>query len=199
LTLTTELSRPAAEDHRKPTVRIVKRRMPTPTALASLLIAAAAAAMAFGAWRVWREDSGPPVYRRTIADLVLTYECLRGHRFNAQGQVEPLKCMSCGTPAFPVTTYVCPAHGEIEVMVRFELDAKGEAEVAAISRDGERWLTVELGLQCPRCGQPMFRESESTIADLGKKPDGEATRRPPTPTKEQPRPSFSPENDFPQP
>jgi len=167
--------------------------MPPRTALISLMVAAAAAAVAFGAWRVFRDDAVRPVVQRTVRDVLLTYKCERGHTFNAMGQAEPLKCPFCGTPAHAITQYVCPLHGDVEVSVEFTLDADGEPIVSKLRLPGGRWVDVEAGLRCPRCGQPLYREDHNSVADFGReRREGEAPRRPAIPPNEQPRPQPGP-------
>jgi uncharacterized protein (UPF0212 family) len=191
-----ESSKPEVESPHRPTVRIVKRRMPPQAALISLLVASAAAAVAYGAWRVWRDDFRDPVVTRTLEDVVLNYKCERSHTFVAMGQAEPLKCPQCGTPAYAVATYVCPVHGDTEVAVDFELNAYGEPVMARLRLSGGKWVDVDVGLRCPRCGQPLHREYTNPLASLGderKGVDGEGPpRRPAIPPSEEPRPQPSP-------
>lgn len=170
--------------------------MPPQTALISLLIAAAAAAVAFGAWYVWRDEAGPPVVGRRVTDLVLPYRCERGHLFNALGEVEPLSCPQCGATAYAITEYICPVHGQSDVAVQFELDAYGEAFVTKMRVEGGDWVDVDAGLRCPRCGQALYREQGNPLAHLGEAPrEGEIPRRPPIPPSEQPRPQPGPPNE----
>lgn len=172
-----EPARPEVPIPHRPTVRIVKRRLPPQTALISLLIAAAAAAVAFGAWYVWRDDVGQQVVHRTIFDVMLPYRCERGHRFNAPGQAGPLRCPQCGTQAHAVTDYVCPIHGETEVAVEFALDAHGEAVVTKLSVEAGEWVNADTGIRCPRCGQALFRPQVNPLGDLGSDSRGRCPAR----------------------
>jgi len=148
------------------------------------MVAGCSAAVAFVAWRVWQKESEIKIYRRTLGDVLLTYRCERGETFRAKGQVEALKCPSCGRPAYAVTSYFCPTHEEQDVAVQFKLDEHGEAVMSKtrVLPNGP-WTDAELGVRCGKCGELMTRQMEDGI-DLSRlrRFDGEGTPRRPVPT-----------------
>lgn len=180
---------PATEAPRRPTVRIVRRRLPPAAALISLSITAVAAIIAFVAWRVWREDEPLAGPERTLAGMVLTHRCEQGHRpFEAGAQIDHRTCTQCGQPAYPVTRYHCPTHGDQAVLVQFTLDELGEPAVARVrALAGGDWAAVELGVECPLCNEPMTYESKDSIDfKRFKKREGEGSPRKPVATGERP-------------
>jgi hypothetical protein len=158
--------------YRRPTVRIVKRRVLPRAALLSLGLAAAAAGVAFAAWRWWRPAPTGPVYRRSIEDVELTWKCEAGHPFTFPGRLTELPCTRCGQPAFPVTAYDCPEHGSFEVAVRFAIDASGNARVSHVRFQGGEWAPVADGPRCPKCGEQLVRKLTDPLPRTKKKSSG---------------------------
>ncbi len=175
--------RSTAEHSGRRKVRIVRRRLPPKAALFSLLIAASAAAVAFMAWRVWRQETPVVSGGRTLSDVLLNYRCGRGDSFRDKGRVEPIPCLICGRPAHPVAVYSCSQHGDFEVLVQFDTDSLGEAYVAKLRvwPSGE-WHDAESGAACPRCGELMTRKpTESLDFNRLRRREGEGTPRRPVP------------------
>lgn len=201
--LSTEYRKPPAETPPRRTVRIVRRRLPPRTALISLVITVLAAACAFIAWRLWRDDGAVAPYQRTLDDVLLTYRCVRGDVFKSKGQAVPLDCPNCGRPAHPVAIFECPSHHQHEAMVRFAApnDRLPVIDQVKLLPGGE-WTKSDAELKCSKCGLPLNRRPEDAI-DFEKlkprDPDGLHKRSAPTPAPEWPRREPGPERPLPDP
>lgn len=159
---------------RRPTVRIVQRRKLPRVAGLSLMMAIAAGAVAFAAWRWWRPVSSVPDVPQTVSRVNLTWKCEGNHTFTAQGQVEERLCAMCDKPAYAVTVYECKQHGGYDVAVRFEPTSGGGSRVSQIRRKGGEWTPAEAGLTCPKCDTPLVRRptDPAEAALRGKKKSG---------------------------
>jgi len=172
------------------TVRIVKRRLPPKAALISLFITATAAACAFLAWRLWQVEDDVAPFRRTLPDVLLTYQCTRGDTFQAKGQVEPIRCPDCGREAYPLATYICPTHQDQDVLVRFVVGDDGDPVVGEVrTSHTAAWTKPEDGVRCTKCGAIMTLWNDETI-DAARLKHREARKR-----SAPPRPDAAPPND----
>lgn len=161
-------------------VRIVKRRLPPRGAIVSLAIALGASATVFLTWRVFRPVSPATPYVRTLQDVLLPHRCERGHEFNAPGQVGPIACPTCQTPAYAQTTFECPIHGARTVEVDYALTTDGAEEVSRLRLLGGEWSSAQGGLRCPNCRSPLVRPRHEDISRLGQqRPKVKPGERPP--------------------
>lgn len=163
-TLEANSDRPSAP--RRPTVRIVERRTLSRNATLSLMLALAAATVAFAAWRWWRPEPAVAVYRRSISDVELSWRCEAGHTFSARGQTSDRPCAMCARPAYAVTAYECKTHGPIEVAVRFEADESGRSRVSHLRVHGGEWVPMETDPVCSKCDSPLTRETGDSFEPL---------------------------------
>ncbi len=151
-------------------VRIVKRRLPQRGAIISLAIAIGASAIVFLAWRVFRPTPPVVAYTRTLGDVLLSYECERGHAFNAPGRIGALACPTCQTPSYPRTNYICPIHNEQPVEVDFSMTPDGTERVSRIRVPEGEWKTPEEGVRCSKCRSPLSQPKQYDLSHLGQKP-----------------------------
>lgn len=149
---------------RRRMVRIAKPRVVTRTAAVSLLIVVLPVVGVYAAWRFWQQDEEVELVVRTLDRVVLDWKCERRHQFEDRGQVEPRICPTCGKPAYPVEMYHCPRHGPVEVAARFTTDANGNARPSEFRIGPRKWVPVEDGLHCLRCGQQLVRKPEDPFA-----------------------------------
>lgn len=134
-------------------VKIKEHKLQRKTALMSLIVALAAALSTFVGWRVWREEKVAAARQRDITDVIVTWECPSGYRFEGPGGCTPLPCEQEGEVADIVLTCECPRHGRFEAYVRYEPDETGRARLSEVRFDGGPWEPVEDGVRCPRCGR----------------------------------------------
>lgn len=160
---------------RKPSVRIVEPRTIPRAAKLSIVMTAAAAAVAFAAWRWWQPPVTIAAAQRSVLDIDLPWRCDAGHSFVAKGQTADRLCSSCSEPAYPVTTYECKQHGPFEVFVKLKSVADG-VSVASQWRLGKTdWVSSEGELICPRCHATLVRrhaDSADAAVRLHKRPGG---------------------------
>ncbi len=148
---------------RRSSVRIVKPRALPRAARISLFAAVAASCVALALWRWWRPETVESVYRRSVADVELTWRCEDGHTFTAAGQVDGRVCAMCDKPAFAITTYECKLHGPYDVSVRFAANPDGSTRLAQVRVHGGDWFPATADLPCPKCGQPLMRKAPDAL------------------------------------
>jgi len=142
-------------DSPKPTrVRIIKKRRISPTAVVSVGLALAAAAMIPIVWFFTRnvQPEAPPP--RALTSVTLTWQCEVGHTFQAAGQIGSRKCWTCNRPSYPIARYLCPVHGEYEAQVLLEEDSGGITAVKELRFQGSTWTAADTFV-CPRCGRKL--------------------------------------------
>ena len=134
-------------------VKVRERKPQRKTALVSLIMAVVAALLTFAGWRAWQADKSAVAKQRDIRDVVVTWECPSGERFEAPGGCVPLPCPQEGQTADIVLLCECPQHGQFECYARYQPDEAWRARLSeARFRDGP-WEPVDDGICCPQCGR----------------------------------------------
>lgn len=145
-----------ASGHRR-TVRIVKPRTYSKTAIISLSVLALAALCLPGIWHVSRREKPEEgIVRRELGDVELTWRCAAGHTFRAAGQVESRLCWTCDRMSFPQTRYTCQTHGSFKAVVKFAHAEDGVPHVSEVRLIGRDWVKLSDGLKCPRCTNELI-------------------------------------------
>ena len=163
----TQSGTPAAP-HRR-TVRIKQRRGVRGPTL-SLLLAVIAGIAALVLWQLLQSPASVRAPQRSIESYELTWVCERGHDFRASGHQQgsdglskPRQCWTCGAPAYPAATYRCPVHDGYPVQYRFRASESGDVEPALVRLLGQRWVTPDKGLTCPRCARPLVYSDDPLL------------------------------------
>ncbi len=151
---------------RRSTVRIVDRRSPSRTALISLLVTGAAAVLLIVVWRFWRTDVPASAVQRQIWEVTLDWRCEALHPFRDVGAVGARPCPRCGRPAYPIGTWSCEDHGDIEAAVRFQTDESGQWTPSEYRLDGTEWGEAVEVLRCPKCDSELRRKREDPLENL---------------------------------
>ncbi|MCP4591313.1 MAG: hypothetical protein GY842_11235 [bacterium] len=127
-------------------------------AIVSLLVAVLAAGSVWlGHW-VWHRDDLVVPVQRTLEDVIVTWRCPGGHRFEAHGKAEAIPCPTCRQPAQIVITYRCMEHGPQEVTVMFD-PASGKPTNVQYAPGG--WVEVTDSIPCPSCGRRMHPQART--------------------------------------
>lgn len=144
----------------------VKDSSPQRTAaLTSLVMAVSAAVITLIGWWVWNHEEKVYAVQRDVTDVLVTWECPSGFRFEAPGACSPRPCPDTGKPAEIVLTYRCRVHGPVEVYARYQLGPDQRARLARIRyRSGESWQPADHGVHCPVCGRSMVTDRSDARA-----------------------------------
>ena len=152
------------------------------TAWFSLAAAACAAVLVFFLWVSLKTEPQPTAPRRTVSDVMLDWVCEGcGRRFQARGRVEPRPCEVCGQTCYIALQYVCPTHGEFEVLVQFERPVGPDGTVDQSAREilrrwrheGSGWLDYDGNVCCPvdGCEEKTTRPRRIWGKDRGRNDD----------------------------
>lgn len=153
------------------TVRIVKRRTSRPANI-SLAVAAAAAVVLLAVWRLWQTEEVIVPQQRQFRDIDVVWKCEVGHSFKAAGQIGSKACWTCDRPAFPVTYYACRIHGPYEIAARFAAGEGGVARISELRRPGLEWVSIEEGVNCPRCKRRLVHKTRDPAENASRADTG---------------------------
>ena len=152
-----------SQTRRQRTVKIVRQRPASRSALISLGLAGVAAVAVPLIWAVSREDPLPPLKRRTFENSTLDWRCDAGHTFAAPGRTGRRVCQYCDEMASPVTRYTCPIHGTKEVEVQFVKTEHGSSRIARFRLVGRDWVPSDQQLRCPQCDRPLNYDAARSL------------------------------------
>lgn len=139
-----------------------KRQIPR-AAWISLGATLGAAALVVWAFRVWNNVEPVQPHFTQISDTLVTWRCDNGHLFESLGHADPRPCWQCGATAYPVITFICEIHGEVEVAYQFRRDQKGVLVPDKVRVGSGEWTDYEGGLICDRCKLPIVREEHDPL------------------------------------
>jgi hypothetical protein len=140
-------------------VKVKDSRPQRRAALMSLLMAISAAFITLIAWWVWRHEEEVFAKQRDVTNVVVTWECPSGYRFQAPGACSPRPCPDTDEHAEIVLTYRCSEHGPVEVYARYRPGPDHRAVLALIRyRNSESWQPADRGVHCPICRRRMVTD-----------------------------------------
>lgn len=146
----------------RPTVRIVRRRIPLP-ALISLSAVAAVSIVLLVLWLMWRGDPNVDSVLRTLDDVEIAWKCEGGHAFRASAQADKRKCTQCGKDAAATTEFECPTHSPVEVEAKFEKDAQGNLRISKFRVPPGEWVAAGERISCAKCGAALTRKIDDPL------------------------------------
>lgn len=147
-------------------VREQKRRQ---TTRYSLYGASGVAVAVVTFWLLARPETQTAAAQRHLQEVVVTWQCANGHRFEREGSYVAIPCTSCDQKANVAVIYECPRDGRVEALVRYERTADGGGRLSAASFRPGVWTGVEREVRCPVCGVRLrpWRELSAERWDAG--------------------------------
>ena len=142
------------------------------TSLTNLAIAASVALLIWLAWWFWKDAPPAPARQRQISDLLVTWQCDQGHRFEYRGACQTRSCAVCGAEAQVVYRYRCSEHGQIEARLRHGRNAAGECVLTGISLVAAEWITPPQAPTCPQCDRVLQVVGEDLFPEVQKRDMG---------------------------
>ena len=132
-------------------------------AITSLLMAIAAAVVIWAGFWVWHREDQTISSQRRINDVVVRWRCPNQHVFEANGATKAIPCPTCGQPAHVLVTYVCPEHGEFEMLVMYDEET---GRPCRVQWKPGKWIPVSTIIPCPQCNEPIHPKRRNPFDEL---------------------------------
>ena len=126
----------------------------------SIAVAAGAAVLIWFTILMWSTSTSIRAAQRDLTQVLLTYQCDDGHRFEALAADKSSACAQagCAARAWPIWSFQCTKHGAFLYQLRYTIDDGGRARIKACRRPGGEWGNVAGNLKCPNCDRALLAD-----------------------------------------
>ena len=148
----------------------------------SIAVASSAAMLIWFTILMWSTSTSIRAAQRDLTQVLATYQCDDGHRFEAFAAAKSSACTraGCTARAWPIWSFQCTKHGAFLHQLRYTIDDGGRARIKASRLAGGEWRDVAGNLKCPNCDRALLADF-TLRAHLGLGVDGGSTE--PAPPK----------------
>ena len=126
----------------------------------SIAVAASAAVLILFTILMWSTSTSIRATQRELTQVVVTYQCDDGHRFEAPAAAKSSACTQagCAARAWPIWSFQCTKHGAFLHQLRYTIDDGGRARIKASRRPGGEWRDIAGDLKCSNCDRALLAD-----------------------------------------
>lgn len=126
----------------------------------SIAVASSAAVLIWFTILMWSTSTSIRAAQRELAQVLVTYQCDDGHRFEAFASAKSSACTraGCTARAWPIWSFQCTKHGAFLYQLRYTINDAGRARIKACRRPGGEWGDVAGDLKCPNCDRALLAD-----------------------------------------
>lgn len=126
----------------------------------SIAVASSAAVLIWFTILMWSTSTSTRAAQRELAQVLVTYQCDDGHRFEASAAAKSSACTrtGCVARAWPIWSFQCTKHGAFLHQLRYTIDDVGRARIRASRRPGGEWHDVVGDIKCPNCDRALLAD-----------------------------------------